>query len=353
MAVKRTLRVAELAPLWKTIPPAKYGGSELVVSNLTEELVVKGADVTLFACGGSQTSGKLIEVIEKPMYDLMGGFSWTAISPYEFLSFSELFKRLNEFDIIHNHMGFHPLAFSKLLNIPIITTLHSSVEPDFPYLAKESKDCMFVSISNAQRSLTPYLNYIATIYHGIETDKFTPDYSNNKDYFLFIGTLSKNKGIDLAVRACHELGQNLIIAGEVRESDKDFLEKEVFPFIDGVKIKFIGEIDHNQKVALYAGAKALLFPIRWNEAFGLVMPESLACGTPVIAFNNGAIPEVITDGETGFVVGNFKEFLQRMKQIDQISKEECRKVAEERFDIKIMAQNYLDLFEKIAWGGNE
>ncbi|MDO8498315.1 MAG: glycosyltransferase family 4 protein [bacterium] len=350
MVVKRALRVAELAPLWKTIPPTKYGGSELVVSNLTEGLVSEGVDVTLFACGGSKTSGKLIEVIEKPMYDLMGGFSWTAISPYEFLSFNELFKRLNEFDIIHNHMGFHPLIFSKLLSVPIVTTLHSSVEPDFPYLAKELKDCLFVSISDAQRKLAPSLNYIATIYHGIEIDKFRPNYTNNKNYFLFIGTLSKNKGIDLAVKACHELGQRLIIAGEVRESDKDFLEKEVLPFIDGDKIKFVGEVNHDQKVALYTHAKALLFPIRWNEAFGLVMPESLACGTPVIAFSNGAIPEVIADSETGFVVDDFEEFLKRIKQVNQISRKKCREVAEKRFDTKVMVQNYINLFEKVAWG---
>lgn len=342
------MRIAQLASIWKTIPPVKYGGSELVVSNLTEELIAQGNDVTLFACRGSKTSGKLVEVIEKPMYDLAGGFSWTAIQPYEFLSFDELFKRLNEFDVIHNHMGFHPLVFSRLINIPIITTLHSSVEPDFPYLAKRFGNNLFVSISNAQRKLAPYLNYISTIYHGIETSKFSPDYTKDKDYFFFIGSLSKNKGIDLAIKACYELNKKLIIAGETSESEKDFLEKEVFPFVDGDKIRFISEVDHREKVELYKGAKALLFPIRWNEAFGLAMPESLACGTPVIAYNNGAISEVIANGESGFVVDNFDDFKNSIQMIDRISRERCREIAEERFDIKVMAQNYINLFQKVV-----
>lgn len=347
MRTSKKLRIAELAPLWKIIPPQKYGGSELVVSNITERLVEEGHDVTLFACGGSNTSAKLVDVIEKPMYDLLGGFSWDAIQPYEFLAFADLFDRIDDFDIIHNHLGFHPLVFSKIINIPIVTTLHSSVKPDFPYLAERFKNNPFVSISNAQRKLVPDLHYVETIYHGIVTKKFEPDYSPNKDYFLFIGTLSPNKGIDIAVKACHKLHEKLIIAGELRDSDAEFLKKEVFPYVDGDDIRFIGEVGHDDKVKLYKDAKALLFPIRWNEAFGLVMAESLASGTPVIAFENGSIPEVITDNKTGFVVNSEEDFVNKMGEVNQISREICRKEAEERFDVSIMTQRYVDLFTRL------
>lgn len=342
----RLMRVAEIAPLWKTVPPLKYGGVESVVSMLTEGLVKAGVDVSLFACGGSKTSGKLVEIVDKPVYDIVGGFFWNAISPYDFLLFKQLVDKLNEFDVIHNHMGFHPLVFSKLIKVPIVTTLHSSLEPDFPYLAKAVKDNNFVSISNSQRELAPYLNYVQTIYHGIETDKFRPN-TESKDYFLFIGSLTKNKGVDIAVQACNKLGKNLIVAGEVRESDAEFWNKEVMPFIDGKKIKFVGEVGGVDKINLYAGAKALLFPIRWSEAFGLVMTEAMSCGTPVIAFNKGSVPEIIKDGETGFVVDNFETFLDRINRINEISRDRCRKETVNRFDVEIMTKNYISLFERI------
>lgn len=342
------MRVAQLAPLWKEVPPKKYGGSELVVANLTEGLVKLGAEVTLFACGGSKTSAKLVEVIDRPMYDLLDGFSWGAIQAYEFLEYADLIKRLDEFDVVHNHLGFHPLVFSPLFKIPVVTTLHSSLPPDFPYLAERFKDNYFVSISQAQRGLAPYLNYIETIYHGIDTANFNFNLKADNDYLLFVGSLTPNKGIDIAIQAALETNEKLIIAGEVREGDKDFLEHQVYPFIDNSQIKFLGEVNHQQKSKLYAHAKALVLPVRWNEAFGLVMAESLACGTPVIAFNKGSVPEVITNGETGFVVNNFSEFKKAINQISQISRLRCRKEAEERFDISVMAKNYLNLYQKLS-----
>lgn len=343
-----SMRIAQLAPLWKPVPPKKYGGTELMVANLSEELQKLGADVTVFCCGGSTVNTKRVEVIDKPMYDLVNGFNFSWISPYEFLTFEALFARLKDFDIVHNHLGIHPLVFAPLLQIPVVTTLDSSVPPDFPYLAKRFKNNLFTSISDAQRANAPYLNYLETIHHGIDLSGFKPCFDLDNDYLFFIGTLSHSKGIHLAVRAAKELGEKLIIAGEIREDDKAFLDKEVWPLVDGENIRFIGEVGHKEKATLYAKAKAVLFPIQWNEAFGLVMIEALASGTPVIAYQNGSVAEVIEDGKTGFIVKTFSQFKRSIKHVGQISRVACREAAEQRFDRSIMAKNYLALFQKIT-----
>jgi len=341
------MKIALLAPLWKKVPPEKYGGSELVVANLAKGLTELGHEVTTFACGGSEVQGELVPVIEKPMHELIGGFNWNGIQPYEFLSYFELGKRLKDFDIIHNHMGFHPIALDPYLSIPMVTTLHSSLSPDFTYLAEAFKEYPFVSISDAQRKLSPELNYVATVYHGIDAKSFEPNFEKKDNHFVFLGTLSENKGIDIAVWFAKELGVKLTIAGEIRESDKPFLEKEVMKYIDGERIEFIGEIGHKEKAELLADASALLFPSRWNEAFGLVMIEALASGTPVIALNNGAVSEVIEDGKTGFIVDDELKFGEAMKRVSEISRETCRTEAEKKFDISVMAKNYESVYKSL------
>lgn len=339
------MRIALLAPLWKRVPPEKYGGSELVVANLAKGLTELGHEVTTFACGNSKVSGKLVPVIPKPMYDLVGGFDWSGVKQYEFLSFFELGKRIKDFDVVHNHMGFHPIALAPFTSIPFVTTLHSSLAPDFPYLAKAFREYPFVSISNAQRKLAPELNYVATVYHGIDVKTFNPRLEGGgNNYFVFIGTLSYNKGIDIAVKATYKIGAKLIIAGEIREEDKSFLDKEVFPYVDGERIKFIGEVGHEEKNRLFSGADGVLFPSRWNEAFGLVMIEALACGTPVVAFNNGAVSEVLRDGETGFIVEDEMSFGEAMKKVNDLSRKKCRAEAEKRFDVSVMANNYESVY---------
>lgn len=339
------MRIALLAPLWKKIPPEKYGGSELVVANLAKGLTELGHEVTTFACGGSEVSGKLVPVIQKPMYDLVGGFDWNGIKQYEFLSFFVLGKHIKYFDVVHNHMGFHPIALAPFISIPFVTTLHSSLPPDFPYLAEAFREYPFVSVSDAQRKLAPDLNYVATVYHGIDVKTFHPRLEGSGNGFVFMGTLSHNKGIDIAVRAAHKLGVNLIIAGEIREDDREFLDKEVFPLVDGEQIKFIGEVGHEKKNRLFSEADGLLFPSRWNEAFGLVLIEALACGTPVIALNNGgAVPEILRDGETGFIVEDELSFGEAMKKVNELSRKKCRAEAEKRFDISAMAKNYENVY---------
>lgn len=341
------MKIALLAPLWKKIPPEKYGGSELVVANLAKGLVSQGHDVTTFACAGSGVAGNLVPVISKPMYELVGGFDWNGIKQYEFLSFFELAKRAKKFDIVHNHMGFHPIAFAPFLPIPMVTTLHSSLPPEFPFLAEAFKDFPFVSVSEAQRVLAPDLNYIATISHGIDVDFFTPRLEGAGKGFAFIGTLSQNKGIDIAVRTAKALDMPLVIAGEVREGDKEFLDKEVFPFVDGTIIRFVGEVSHEEKNRILKEADALLFPSRWNEAFGLVMVEALACGTPVVAFGNGAVPEILRDSATGFIANDEKDFIDAAKKFATIPRRACRREAEERFDLSLMAKRYAEAYQSL------
>lgn len=341
------MKIAILAPLWKTVPPQKYGGSELVVANLAKGLTELGHEITTFACGGSKVSGKLFPVIDKPMYDLVGGFDWNGIKQYEFLSFFELGKHIKEFDIVHNHMGFHPIAFAPFSPIPFVTTLHSSLPPDFPYLAEAFKEYPFVSISDSQRNLAPKLNYVATIYHGIDTASFNSRTEGGGNGFVFIGTLSENKGIDIAVNTARKLNIPLTIAGEIRESDKAFLEEKVFPYVDGKKIRFIGEVGHEEKVRLFCEADAMLFPSRWSEAFGLVMVESLACGTPVVALDNGAVREVLRDGVTGFVSKDEKSFIEAAKGIKTLSRKACRIEAETRFDNSVMARAHEKMYKAL------
>lgn len=341
------MKIALLAPLWKTVPPQKYGGSELIVANLAKGLTALGHEVTTFACGGSNVAGKLLPVIDRPMYDLVGGFDWNGIKQYEFLSFFELGKRIKEFDVVHNHMGFHPIALAPFVSIPFVTTLHSSLPPDFPYLADAFKDYPFVSISNSQRKLAPDLNYVTTIYHGIDTASFESRTDGTGNGFVFMGTLSENKGIDIAVNTARELNIPLTIAGEIRESDKEFLEEKVFPYMDGNLIRFIGEVGHEEKVHLMRDADALLFPSRWSEAFGLVMVEALACGTPVIALENGAVQEVLRDGVTGLIAKDEKSFIEAAKKVKTLSRQTCCTEAEKRFDISVMATEHEKMYRSL------
>jgi glycosyltransferase involved in cell wall biosynthesis len=342
------MHIAQLAPLWKGIPPKKYGGTELVVSLLTEDLVRRGHDVTLFACGESKTSAKLTSIIPKTLYKVLGDrFDFGDIS-YNILNAFACYKKAAEFDVIHNHLGHEALLFAPLIDAPVVTTLHSSLSPDFPHLAWAVKNENFVSASDAQRKNAPYLNYIATVYHGIEVEKFEFN-ERPKGYLFFFGTIAPTKGADIAVRVAKKLGIKLIMAGDQRAEFADFEKKMISPFIDGEQINFVGEINFAQKVEFYKNAKALIFPIRWNEAFGLVLPEAMACGTPVVAFDNGSVPEVVDEGVTGFVVksGNEKALVSAIEKIDQLNRKKIRQVAKKRFSVSRMVDDYEKVYRKV------
>jgi glycosyltransferase involved in cell wall biosynthesis len=323
-----------------------YGGTELTVSLLTEELVALGHEVTLFACGGSKTTAKLHAVIDRPLYDILGHFDFSAVQYQDILALKQLFDaaKQGEFDIIHNHMAGFSAAFAPYAPVPMVTTMHSSLAPDFEPLAHAAKDSLYVSISDAQRKESPYLHYAATVYHGIRTADFT--FSDKPgDYLLYLATMWQEKGVDRAIKIAKKAGKKLIMAGDIRrESDYEAIKK----YIDGTSVVFLGEIDANRKKELFAGAYAYLFPIRWNEAFGLTMVEALASGTPVIAWPNGSVPEVIEDGKTGFLVSSIDDAVKAVAKIPTLSRYDCRKSAVEKFDIKLMARNYVKVYESLV-----
>lgn len=340
-----TMRIGIISPLWKPLPPEKYGGTELVVSLLTNELVKRGHDVTVFASGDSKVPCRLIVVTERNLYDTFGCYKWDSLE-YDIIE-TEMVGRLSEdFNIIHNHNGFVPLTISSLIRTPMITTLHSSLPPQPESLAKAFKERLFVSISNAQRSLAPYLNYIKTIYHGIDVNRF-PFTEKVGEYLLFLGTFSPYKGPDIAIKIANEIRIPIILVGEIRKEFEDFYEKEIASMANGEDVIVKGEINFEEKVALLKNAMALLLPVRWQEAFGLVMIEAMACGTPVIGFNRGAIQEIINNGKTGFIVNSIEEAKDAVLRIKEIDRSYCRNWVKDRFSLKHMVDEYETLYKGV------
>lgn len=338
------MRIGIISPLWKKVPPSRYGGTEYIVSLITEELVERGHEVYLFASGDSNTRALLIPIIEKNLYEILGDYKWDELT-YDLYQMKIVCQYVDEVELFHNHNGFVPLYFRQALKKPILTTLHSSLPPK-KELAFFVKDEPFVSISDAQRDLAPFLNYVATIYHGIPVEKF-PFKKKKKDYVLFLGTLSPYKGTDIAIKIALTAGIKLVIAGEIRKEFLSFFERKVKPFIDGKNVEFVGEVSFEEKVELLKEAKALLLPVRWNEAFGLVMIEAMACGTPVIAYKNGAVPEIVKDKQTGFIVNNVKEAVKALKNIEKIDPLTCRRWVETKFNVKKMVDEYENLYLKL------
>ncbi|MEN2994071.1 MAG: glycosyltransferase family 4 protein [Thermodesulfovibrio sp.] len=339
------MRIGIISPLWKPVPPEKYGGTEAVVSSITEELVRRGHDVTLFASGDSKTSAKLISITEKNLYDIFGYFKWDCLE-YDILQIEAVARLSANFDIIHNHNGFVPLVLTPLIKAPIITTIHSSLPPQPYSLAKAFKDRPFISISNAQRTLAPYLNYIKTVYHGIDVSKY--HFSEKAGhYLLFMGTFSPHKGADFAIDIAKKAGIPIVLAGELRKEFEDFYKEKILSQHDGKNIIVKGELYFEEKIEIFKNALALLMPVRWTEAFGLVMIEAMACGTPVIGFNKGSIPEVIENGKTGFIVESVEEAVEAIKKISLIDRHQCRKTVIERFSIKRMVDEYETLYKEL------
>lgn len=307
----------------------------------------RGHEVTLFASGDSRTTAQLSSVFPKNLYDTLGKFDWSD-SSYNMRHTKACFDREAEFDIIHNHLGPEVLTLAADLKTPVITTMHSSLPPDFPDVADKVKHERFVSISNAQRKIAPYFNWIGTVYHGLNERDFMLN-EKPDDYLLFIGTLGPTKGVDIAIRVAKRLGLKLILAGDRRPEFDDFFTKEVAPYIDGSQIKMVGEIGQTEKVNLYQNAQAFLFPVRWNEAFGLVVAESMLCGTPVVGSRNGSLPEIVDDGVTGFTAsGSDEEALARaVVAASQLNRAQVRQRALQRFTVKVMADGYEKLYSSV------
>jgi glycosyltransferase involved in cell wall biosynthesis len=328
-----------LSPIaWRT-PPEHYGPWESVVSLLTEGLVKRGIEVTLFATRNSQTKGKLVSVCPR------GYEEDKNILPkvWECLHISELFERGNEFDLIHNQFDYLPLTYMGMTSTPVLTTIHGFSSPRIlPVYKKYNQRTYYVAISNADKS--PELKYLATIYHGIDLKQFTFRESPGK-YLLFFGRIHQEKGTREAIEIARTVSKKLIIAGIIQ--DKDYFKQEVAPLIDDESVVYVGSAAPIQRDKLLGEAYALLHPINFAEPFGLSVVESMACGTPVLAFERGSMPEVIDHGRTGFLVSTIEEAVTGLSRIREINRADCRKWVEERFSVGQMVDNYIKAYETI------
>lgn len=337
------MKIAQVAPVWERVPPRKYGGIELVVALLTDELVKQGHDVTLFATGDSQTKAKLRSVYHTAAPRQLLG------NPVPDLYHTTMaFEEAKNFDIIQNHTGYSGIALSNFIDTPVLTTLHGIfTDINTPFFKAFAGSCYYNSISNEQRNHGPKLNYAGTVYNAIDMDSYQFN-AKKKDNYVYVSRITKDKGSDVVIRIAKKAGIKLVMAGKIDPGrDTEYFEKEVAPHIDGEQIIFKGEVSEKEKRELLRDAKAFIFPLQWAEPFGLVMPEAMACGTPVISFPYGSVPEVVDNGITGFVVNTEDEMVEAVKKVDEIDPYKCREHAESRFGVPRMAQDYLALYEKI------
>lgn len=333
------MKIGMLAPIaWRT-PPRHYGPWESVVSLLTEALVKRGIDVTLFATGDSLTNARLRAVCKK------GYEEDRSIEPkiWECLHISEVFEHAGEFDLIHNNFDFLPLTYSGLISTPVITTIHGFSSPKiYPVYQKYNDSAFYVSISKADR--LDSLDYVANVYHGIDISQFTFQ-QRPGEYLLFFGRIHIDKGAGEAIKIAKKSGMKLIMAGIIQ--DPQYYEKNIRPFIDGRSVIYVGSAGPEKRDSLLGGAYALLHPINFDEPFGLSVVESMACGTPVIAFNRGSMPELINHGHNGFLVQTVDEAVAAAHDIPMIERSACRRVVEERFTVDRMAEDYIDVYRRI------
>lgn len=333
------MKLAMLSPIaWRT-PPRHYGPWENVVSLLTESLVQRGLEVTLFATKDSLTKGKLVGVSPR------GYEEDRELLPkvWECLHISELFEHGDEFDLIHNHFDYLPLTYMHMTTTPVLTTIHGFSSPKIlPVYKKYNGQAYYTAISEADKS--PELDYMATIYHGIDLKKFTFQPSRG-DYLLFFGRIHHEKGTKECIEVARKTGMKLVIAGIIQDSD--YFQREIKPFLDDEQITYVGSAGPEKRDNLLGGAYAVLHLINFDEPFGLSVVEAMACGTPVIAVNRGSMPEVIADGGTGFLVRNADEAAEVIPRIREIDRKECRKWVEERFNVDRMADDYIRVYERI------
>lgn len=339
------MRIAQVAPLWERVPPPAYGGIELVVGLLTDELVRRGHEVTLFASGDSITLAQLVSVHPRALR-LDHNVKETCI--YENLQMALVYEQADNFDIIHSHVGHLALPYTNLVKTPTVHTLHGIFTPDNEKIFQYAKDKPYVSISHAQREPRLGLNYVATVYNGIDvnTYKFHAQ-PNDPPYLAFLGRISPEKGTHLAIAIAKQAGWQLKMAGKVDVVDVEYFEQQIKPHIDGEQIQYLGEANHEQKNALMGGAVATLFPITWREPFGLVMVESMAAGTPVIAMNLGSTLEVIAHGKTGFLCQNIQECVNAIDQARHLDRYVCHQYAKERFGVQRMTDGYEAVYQQV------
>jgi len=341
------MRIAQLAPLAESVPPKGYGGSEQVVSDLTEELVKDGHQVTLFATGDSVTSAHLVCCAAEGLRP--SGIAASRWPAYDIRTLLRLEEMQDQFDIIHNHMGYAALSLLDRLDCPSVTTLHNPVKDYCADIFLRFKNLPFASISNAYRRLNypDDLNYVDTVYNGIDLSSFHYKKSAQRNNLLFVGRMCKDKGTLPAIQIAQKLDLPIILAGKIDNNDRPYFDKEIAHLLNDDRVKYIGEVTGKEKAELYSSAIATLCPIDFEEPFGLVLAESLASGTPVMAFRRGAVPEVISDGETGIVGDTVEELVNRFAEIKGMDSATCRKRVESLFSKESMTKKYQEVYKQI------
>jgi len=339
------MRIAQIAPLMESVPPKCYGGTERVVSWLTEELVKQGHDVTLFASGDSSTTANLVSIAETslrthPIYrDPLA---------HHILLANEVLRRVGDFDIIHSHIDYLLFPYIRMRRACALNTLHGRLDlPDLVPIYKEFSDIPVVSISDGQRKPLTTANWLATVHHGLPEDLYS-FVEKPKDYLLFLGRICPEKRPDRAIKIAEATGHRLVIAAKIDRVDQVYFEEQIKPLLQSPNIDFIGEVFEHEKNELIGNAKAVLFPIDWPEPFGIVMIEAMACGTPIVAFNHGSVGEIIDDKVTGYICSNLEQAIKAVEGLEQIDRKQCRDTFERRFTAKRMASDYLELYKQVV-----
>jgi glycosyltransferase involved in cell wall biosynthesis len=341
------MRIAQVAPLYESVPPTGYGGTERVVSYLTEELVRQGHQVTLFASGDSRTDAELVPICPR---SLRTDPNAVLDLPYHFIEIERVAERAAEFDVIHHHVDFLHFSVSRRLPTPSVTTLHGRLDlADLGPLYREFFDAPVVSISDAQRIPLPDARFVGTVYHGLPRDLYSY-HEHDAGYFAFVGRISPEKRVDRAIEIATRLGVRLKIAAKIDRADREYFEREVKHLLDNPLVEYVGEVSDADKDDFLGDARALLFPIDWPEPFGLVMIEAMACGTPVVAFRAGSVPEVVDDGITGFVVDDMDAAVAAAARISEVDRRRCRAVFDKRFSAERMAEDYVALYSRLGVG---
>jgi glycosyltransferase involved in cell wall biosynthesis len=340
------MRIAQVAPLFESVPPALYGGSERVVSWLTEELVRLGHEVTLFASGDSHTSARLVPACEKALWR---DSACRETLPHHIRMLELVFRDLPRFDVLHFHCDYVHFPLIRRCGCSSVSTLHGSVHPhDLRPLLEEYRDVPLVSISHNQRLPMPDANWAGNVHHGLPLELHTFGRGSG-GYLAFLGRVSPEKGLERAIEIAKRSGHKLKIAAKIYDEDRPYYEHTIEPLLRDSDsfVEFLGEIGGDAKDEFLGDAKALLFPVEWDEPFGLVMIEALATGTPVVAWRRGSVPEVIQDGKTGFIVSNIDEGLKAVEELDRIDRRTCRADFVQRFTSERMAKDYLRLYENV------
>lgn len=342
------MKIAQVSPLFESVPPKAYGGTERVVFHLTEELVRQGHAVTLFASGDSVTSATLVSPIERSIRPTGVHHSWLA---YHLIQMEMVVEQSAGFDIIHFHTDYLHFPVLKRIPTPHVTTLHGRLDlPEREPLYRHFPGVPLISISDHQRRPVPWVNWCATVYHGLPADLY-PFEAHGEDYFIFLGRLSREKRVDRAIDIAKQCGMPLYICAKLDEADEPYFNEYVRPLLQHPLVRYVGEIGEEEKRGLLGRARAMLFPIDWPEPFGLVMIEAFSCGTPVIAYGHGSVPEIMEDGITGYVVGSQEEAVRAARNIHTISRKACRQAFERRFTVERMTENYLSAYQQILSRG--